>query len=220
VIETQLKMKPEDFDKKFLTWLEAQTKTTVEGFDHWRKQIKDLPSAAKAGNYDEVIRVGNAIRDSYPEYVETGSVYEFLADAYAAKGDKTSEMKQLERYSTVGGRSPLLLKRLSKLQEDAGKKVEAAHTLQRLNYIYPMDGELHQRLGDLYMATGNNAGAVTEYAAVIASKPGDQAGSHFNLAKALRATNRVDDAKEQLLLALEAAPGYKPAQRMLLEITK
>ena len=38
VIEKELKMKPEEFDKQFLPWLEAQTKTTVDGFDDWAKR--------------------------------------------------------------------------------------------------------------------------------------------------------------------------------------
>ena len=81
-----------------------------------------------------------------------------------------------------------------------------------------MDPELHQRLGDLWMATGNTNGAIMEYQAVVAGKPLDVAASHFKLAQALRSANRIDDVKEQLLLALEAAPGFKPAQRMLLPI--
>jgi hypothetical protein len=55
---------------------------------------------------------------------------------------------------------------------------------------------------------------------VLATKPLDQAGAHFELANAFRKANRMDDARDQVLLALEAAPGYKPAQRLLLEISK
>jgi hypothetical protein len=83
-----------------------------------------------------------------------------------------------------------------------------------------MDDELHRRLGDLWMATGNTQGAIIEYRAVIAGKPLDPATSHYNLARALRLANRVADAKEELLLALEAAPGYRPAQRLLLEMNQ
>jgi len=53
---------------------------------------------------------------------------------------------------------------------------------------------------------------------VIALKPQDPAAAHFNLARAYRQADRVEDAKEQVLLALEAAPGYRPAQKMLLEL--
>ena len=44
----------------------------------------------RAKKYDDVIREGAAIRDFYPDYVEPGSVYEFMADAYEAKGDKAA----------------------------------------------------------------------------------------------------------------------------------
>jgi tetratricopeptide (TPR) repeat protein len=220
VIEEQLKLKPEEFDKQFLDWLTAQTKVTVNGFAQWREKMKKLSETAKENKPDDVIRDGLAIRDLYPEFVESGSVYEMLADAYAAKGDKLNAMRQLERYSSIGGRSPTTVKKLAVLQEEAGKKAEAAETLQRLNYIYPMDDELHRKLGDLWMATGNTQGAIMEYRAVIAGKPLDPAMSHYNLARALRSANRVADAKEELLLALEAAPGYRPAQRLLLEMNQ
>ncbi len=220
VVQEQLGMKPEDFDKNFLAWLEAKDKKTLDGFEEWRKTVKQMAADEKAGKHDEVIAAGLKVRDLYPDYVEAGSVYEFLADAYAAKGDTANAMKQLEAYSKVGGRTPSVLMKLADLQAAGGRKKDAAATLARLNYIYPMDEAMHRKLGDLWMDTGNAKSAIMEYQAVIAAKPLDQAASRFNLARALRGANRTDDAREQLLLALEAAPGYKPAQRMLLEISK
>ena len=96
----------------------------------------------------------------------------------------------------------------------------AAAALDRLNYIFPVDVDLHQKLGDLWLDQGNVNGAIREYQAVLAAKPLDAAASHFNLAKAFRLANRNDEAKDELLLALEAAPGFRPAQRMLLELSK
>ncbi len=210
----------EDFDKEFLAWLGKETKSPVEHFEEWKKQIKGLVEDLRAKKYDDVIRQGNAIRDFYPDYVEPGSVYELLADAYTAKGDKAAARKELEQYNRVGGRSSLLIKRLATLLEEAGEPKEAAAALDRLNYIYPEDQELHKRLGDLWLAQENLSGAIREYQAVLATKPLDQATAHFQLAKALRMANRTDEAREQVLLSLEAAPGYKPAQRLLLEIAK
>jgi tetratricopeptide (TPR) repeat protein len=219
VIEEQLGMKPEAFDKDFLAWLDGQTKKTVDGFDKWKKQIRIIAEAARAEKHDEVIREGLAIRDIYPDYVEAGSVYEFLAEAYLAKGNKTAAIDELERYTKAGGRSPFLLKKLAKLQEEKGDKQEAARTLDRLNYIYPVaDEELHRWLGDLWYSEGNIEGAIREYRAVVALHPLDQAASQYNLAKAYRSANRGEEAMEHVLLSLEAAPGYRPAQKMLLEL--
>jgi tetratricopeptide (TPR) repeat protein len=220
VVEQQLGLKPEEFDRRFLAWLETDTRKTVQGFAEWNKRLRALAELAKAAKHDEVIREGLAIRDLYPDYVEAGSVYEFLAGAYLAKNDRAAAAAELERYAAIGGRNPATLKRLATLLEELGRKKEAAAALSRLNYIYPMDEELHRRLGDLWLEEGNVQGAIVEYRAVVALKPLDQAASHFSLAKAYRAASQLDQAREHLLLALEAAPGYKPAQKLLLELSQ
>jgi cellulose synthase operon protein C len=219
VVRQQLGMEPAEFDKQFMAWLDDSTKTLVDGFDDWRKRFKQLTADWSAGKLDEVIKEGDAIRDMYPEYVETGSAYELLADAYEKRGDEVKARAELEAYSKIGGRDSGLLKKLSGMQQKAGQLPQAAATLERLNYIYPQDEELHRKLGDLYMTLNKPAGAVKEYQAVVAMKPIDQATARYNLARALRSANRIEEAKDQILQSLEAAPGYKPAQHLLLEMS-
>jgi len=218
VIELEFKMKPEEFDRQFLAWLNAQTKRTVDGFDDWKKTIKIISENARAKKWDDVINDGVRIRDLYPDYVDAASVYEFLAEAYLAKGDKAKEMAELARYSKIGGRNPVTLKQLAILQSDAGQKREAAATLERINLIYPKDEELHKRLGALYLDLNNPTAAMREFVAVIAGPPLDPAGAHYDLARALKLANRTEEAKDEVLSALEAAPSFKPAQRLLLEL--
>jgi tetratricopeptide (TPR) repeat protein len=218
VIELEFKMKPEEFDKQFIAWLEAQTKRTVDGFDDWKKTVKRISEYAKEKQWDDVIREGVRIRDLYPDYVDAASVYEFLADAYFAKGEKDKQMAELARYSKVGGRNPVTLKELAALESDAGQKKEAAATLERINVIYPKDEELHKRLGALYLDLNNPQLAVREFQALVAMPPIDLAGAHYELARALKLANRTEEAKDEVLSALEAAPNYKPAQKLLLEL--
>jgi tetratricopeptide (TPR) repeat protein len=218
VIELEFKMKPEEFDKQFIAWLEAQTKRTVDGFDDWKKTVKTISENAKAKKWDEVITDGVRIRDLYPDYVDAASVYEFLADAYFAKGEKDKQMAELARYSKVGGRNPVTLKELAALESAAGQKKEAAATLERINLIYPKDEELHKRLGALYLDLNNPQLAVREFQALVAMPPIDLAGAHYELARALKLANRTEEAKDEVLSALEAAPNYKPAQKLLLEL--
>lgn len=220
VIQKELGVKPQEFDERFMAALTAETKKTVDNFDEWRNELKKVATEYKAHDYDEMIRDATGIRDSYPDYVEAGNVYQFLADGYIAKGDKKAAIAELERYAKVGGRSPDTLKQLATLLEEAGDRKEAAEVLDRLNLINPIDEDLHRRLGDLWLSLGNTAGAIREYQAVLAKSPTDPAASHFNLAKAYRTANRPDAAKDELLLSLEAAPGFRPAQKMLLELSK
>jgi tetratricopeptide (TPR) repeat protein len=220
VIEQQLGVKPEEFDTRFLAWLETDTKRTVQGFDEWKDGLKRIAQLTESRSFDDVIREGLAIRDIYPDYVERGSVYEFLSDAYLAKGDKKSAVAELERYARAGGRNPDALKKLASLLEELGRNSEAAKALDRLNYIYPRDEDLHRKLGDLWLSAGNSEGAIREYEALLAMKPLDRAASHFSLAKAYRSANKLEEAREQVLLSLEAAPGYRPAQKLLLELSQ
>ena len=39
------------------------------------------------------------------------------------------------------------------------------------------------------------------------------------LARAYQANKQLDEAKDELLAALEAAPGFRPAQKLLLELS-
>jgi tetratricopeptide (TPR) repeat protein len=219
VIEQELKLKPEEFDAQFFPWIEAKYKKQVDGFENWQKEIKLVSQAAKEKQWDEVIKKGTAIRDIYGDFVETGNVYEFLAQAYLAKDDKAHAMAELEKYSSVGGRSPGALKQLSDMQSEAGKKREAAATLERLNLIYLEDEGAHQRLGKLYMELKNPNGAIREYQAQLAVGTIDPAGAQFGLAQAYQAANRPDEALDAVYAALEVAPGYKPAQALLRELT-
>ena len=71
-----------------------------------------------------------------------------------------------------------------------------------------MDEELHRSARAIFsMAAGITAdGAFANIRAVIASKPHRSGASDYNLARALHGAKRTEEAKEQLLLALEAAP--------------
>ena len=50
--------------------------------------------------------------------------------------------------------------------------------------------------------------------------PIDVAGSHYNLARAYKAAGQKDQAREEAVTALEAAPNFKPAQKLLLEVSE
>jgi Tfp pilus assembly protein PilF len=218
VIRKELKMEPAEFDKRFFAFVEADTKKTVDNFDDWKKRIKQVNEMSKAKDYDGVVKEGLAIRDFYPDYVEAGSVYEFLAAAYVAKDDKAAATDQLERYVHAGGRNPASIEQLGKLLTDAGNKKEAAAILERLNYIYPLDNDQHRTLGTLWLDQGNVPGAIREFGAVVAHNPIDPAEAHYQLARAFNLNHQPAKAEDELVSALEAAPTYRPAQKLLLEL--
>ena len=219
VIRKELKMEPEEFDKQFFARIEAENKKSIDSFPEWTDDVKTISAAAKAKDYDAVIKIGLRARDLFPDYVEAGSVYEFLAKAYAAKNDKAGAVDEMQRYMKAGGRDPATLKTLADDLAADGKKKEAAAVLERGNYIYPMDGAQHQQFGLLLLDLNQNAGAIREFQAVLARDPIDLAQAHFNLARAYNQNHQPELAKDELISSLEAAPGFRPAQKLLLELS-
>jgi cellulose synthase operon protein C len=219
VLKKELNVSPEDFDKQFMAWLNPQVKNTVDNFKEWGTQIGFLNAAVKAKKWDAVIELGPKVRDMYPEYVEPPNAYVALAEAYIAKGDKAKATEQLAAYSRVGGRDPETIKHLATLLEEGGKPKEAAKALDRLLFIVPQDPELHKRLGGLLVSQSDYNGAIREFAAVLAAKPLDQAGAHYDLGRAYFGAGKTAEAREQIEDSLEAAPSFKPAQKLLLQLS-
>lgn len=219
VVQEDLGLTPEEFDKQYLAWIDQKYGAEATHFDDWRNRLKQLVAAGQAKQYDTVLAQGPALLSMYPQYVGEANAYELLADANRATGDAKAEATALTAYEHGGGEEPELLKRLATLQTAAGQTAAAAATLERVNYIYPVkDGDLHRRLGDLLFAQKKYDGAIREYNAVVVSEPLDRATAQFNLAQAYLAAGQKDKAEESVLAALEAAPGYRPAQKLLLHL--
>jgi tetratricopeptide (TPR) repeat protein len=219
VIRKELKIEPEEFDKRFFAFVEADTKKQVDHFEQYSGGMKLISELAKSKAYEAIIKEGEKIQDWYPDYVEDNNLYEILAKAYLETNNKPAAMAELERYVKIGGRNPETIKKLAKMLVEAGRKKDAADVLARLNYIYPLDNEAHQLLGSFWLEQGNASGAMREFRAVVAHNPIDPAEAHYDLARALNSNHQPDQAKDELFTALEAAPGYRPAQRLLLELT-
>jgi tetratricopeptide (TPR) repeat protein len=219
-IEANLRETPDAFDTAFLQWLDGHTANTVQHFDQWKQGMKAAQADLESGKKDDALREALAIRDYYPEYVGSGSAYEMLSDVYLATGQQSQAVRQLETYRDLGGTDVATLKKLAQLERQSSASQQAKTTLEQLNFIYPEDEEIHRGLGELLLKSGQSELAVREYRAVLALKPADVAESHFDLARALHAAHQTTEAKDQVLMALEAAPGFKPAQQLLLQLSQ
>jgi tetratricopeptide (TPR) repeat protein len=219
VIKQALGLSPEEFDEQFQAWLYKEVGPIVTNFDEWRTRLKNLVELFTKRQYDDALKEGEAVRRLYPEYVADANAYEFLSEIEVIKGNKSNAVAVLADYQKFGGENPATLKKLASLREEMGQVREAATTLDAINEIYPVnDEDLHRRLGDLWLKQNNYPGAIREYASVVALRPLDKAGALFNLAQAYFAARQLDKAELSVLGALEAAPGYRPAQQLLLQI--
>jgi tetratricopeptide (TPR) repeat protein len=208
------------FDKEFAAWLDKQTGATVKHFDDFKNGMRAAYESLKNGKKDEAVQKARSLIAYYPEYSGDQSPYELIAKVDLDGGNKVQAAQELEHLRDIGSTNPELLKSLAHLEQETGRTKQAITTLEKINYIYPEDEEVHRRLGSLLFDVGEIQPSIREFRASLALKPDDVAGSHYNLARALNAAHQTSEAKDQVLLALEAAPGFKPAQQLLLQLSQ
>jgi tetratricopeptide (TPR) repeat protein len=219
-IRSVLGMEPAAFDAQFQGWLYQDTAALVAGFDAWHKQLEALVGESRARNFEAVMAHADAVITLYPDYVYDGNAYQLLAAAALAQGKTPVVISALQRYVEHRGRDPAALEQLAKLQQDAGDKAAAIATLQKINLIDPVfDTDSHRHLGDLLMDSKDFPGARREFGAVLALHPLDKAQANYDLARACHAAGDAQCAMDAVLAALEIAPDFRPAQKLLLELT-
>lgn len=156
--------------------------------------------------------------EAYPYYTGQGNPYAELAALYESKGLKQEAAAQLAALAKVDEDAHEALKRLAQLRIELGDKPGAIEALEAAFYIYPLDASLHQIAANAYLEQGAAPEAIREYQIVLALRPTDPAGAHYDLARAFSAGGKKADARRQVLRALEIAPGFEKAQELLLKL--
>jgi len=220
VIETVLGIAPSDFDSQFDQFLRKHYGDLIGQLDHWKKLQRNSMEKFMEEDWDAVIEPALAAIEIFPDYVESDSPYIALAHAYAATGAVEQELQTLLTFWQRGGFVPEALWQLARLLYKADRKAEAIDVLYSINYVAPFDTELHTTLGDWMLEAGRVEQALNEYQVVLAMKPHDLADAHYRVARASHLLDRGDEARRHLLSALEIAPHYRPAQKLLLETTQ
>ena len=85
-------------------------------------------------------------------------------------------------------------------------------------YIAPGTVATHEQLATMYATLGEWPRAVRERRAVVALAPVDRAEAFYQLALALHRSGDDAGARHAVLRALEAAPDFERAQKLLLEL--
>jgi len=100
----------------------------------------------------------------------------------------------------------------------SGDKAGAAGALERAIFMNPYERAQHERLADLYKGLGDRARVVRERKAIVALAPVDRASALYQLALAQHEAGDAAGARKSVLRALEDAPNYADAQRLLLTL--
>jgi tetratricopeptide (TPR) repeat protein len=186
------------------------------------------------GDFVTSLRLANELRDNnqmdaalaaaekakqlFPPYVSEGNPYELLAGIYEQRGQEEKAAAELMEWRLQRGRNPDTFKKLADLLDQLGRRQEAIETLEEALQVSMYDIAIHQKLAEWSLDAGKTQEAVQEFRAVLALDPPDKAEAHYRLATAYQKLADPPSARREVLQALEIAPGYRPAQQLLLEL--
>jgi tetratricopeptide (TPR) repeat protein len=181
-------------------------------------QLETGRALVRAQRYDEATSYLQRAKVLFPEYAGGNSPYWYLAIVYKEQGKPGRAADELAQLSSINaGHYRAYLER-AELLEMLGEEEEAARALDRAQYVYPFDTDIHRRLAELYTDLESWPGAIRERKAVLALDPVDRAEAEYRLALAYYESGNVREARRAVLRALERAPNFEKALDLLLEV--
>jgi tetratricopeptide (TPR) repeat protein len=153
-----------------------------------------------------------------PEASGDDSPHALLADLAEKAGDKAGARHELRELLTYDHANVNAARRLAALSADPAAAADLDFALRLIADLDPFDAAAHGQLGQRLLAKGTYQPALIEFRAALALGPANMAEAYTNLGETLFKLNRKEEAKRQVILALEAAPTYARAQDLLLAI--
>ncbi len=140
-----------------------------------------------------------------------------LSQIYEKEGNREAQLQQLE----------VLLQNIQHDYDSAiilaeaalerGDNSQAEYYIDRAIQVDPYRSGVHQLKASFAEHTDNSELAVTEYEVLLKLEIDDPVEAQTNLAAAYLNNGQVSQAKQNVLSALETAPSYRRAQKILLQ---
>jgi tetratricopeptide (TPR) repeat protein len=217
-IEAALGVTAAEFDAAFDENIAVEFGDVLANLEEWQKVQSDVIEAARGEAWDDALTAGLRSIELLPDYVDEGSAYVVLAKAQQETGRHADAVGTLREYRRRGGYDPGALIQLARWLTEDGPRDEALDVYADILLVAPLNEGVHEDYGDLLLEAGRADEALSEFEAAFAMQPHDQAAAHLRLAKAYLQLEEGELAREHLLYALEIAPNYREAQRLLLEM--
>jgi len=133
--------------------------------------------------------------------------------------ETTAERAALEKWAALEADALEAYSRLMDLAQGSKDWKAVNENAERFLAVNPLLPQPYRMMGQASEATGQTQRAITAYKKLLLLAPPDPTEVHFRLASLLR-LNNPPAAKRHVLQALEEAPRFREAQRLLLELAQ
>jgi tetratricopeptide (TPR) repeat protein len=155
----------------------------------------------------------------FPEFAGRESPYQILGDLYIGEGRDEDALAQYLGWTRYDETAALPLVRAAEIYRKKRDWVSAARMLELSVYVQPYGPQTYIMLGEAAGAAGDWPAAKSAYQVLVGLNPPDPAGAHYSLALSWLALGKSVEAKREVLRALEIAPSFEKAQKMLLTLS-
>lgn len=214
-IETVMQMTTDQFDEEFQKFYTSKFARYAEELPEFNERRTEAAKALAEEEFDTAIKLAEVAITMRPDYIEADSPYLTKASAQKSLEQPEQAMQTLQTFWQRGGYQPGPLLELASHTFEQQDPATAIKILNSYNLVDPFNIEVHQLLGDTLLDQGDAEAALVEYEVAMALKPLDKATAWFQLANANHKLGNNDSAREQVLESLDAAPHYRPAQKLL-----
>ena len=193
------------------------------------------PKPANKDNYYELVRQASELMrnkdwkgakaplqkliDQVPVQTGPDNAYVMLAYAHRQLGETNEERKVLSTVAAIDADDIETFERLMELALAQKDWDDARRNAQRFLSVNPLVSRPYSSLAESAEGLDDSDRAIAAWRKLLLLDPPDPARAHFRLAKLLH-EKRDPAAKRHVLKALEEAPRFREAQRLLLQINR
>ncbi len=207
------------FDVQFAENLQSLYGDLLESLDDYAAEVRQLSRSLQFDDWATAVALSRDLIRLYPQRVGEGNPYQTLAMALREQGHDAEALDVLLDWHALGGHEPEALLQLIDELRAAGRTEEAVPVMESLNWVMPYGTQVHRWLGEHYLDRQQAELALREFNALIGMQVDDLAAAYLGKAQAMRLQGDEPAARREVIYALESAPFYRPAQRLLLELT-
>ncbi len=153
----------------------------------------------------------------FPAQRGSDNAYTILAEVHRRLGQTNDEHRVLTQLAGIESDVVDAFQRLMELNRDRKDWEAVARHAERYIAVNPLVELPYRYLADASEALGRREPAIQANRTLLHLDPPDPAGTHFKLARLMQEGD-VPAAKRHLLQALEEAPRYRDAHRLLLKM--
>jgi tetratricopeptide (TPR) repeat protein len=205
--------KPADVatEQKFNDWVEANPTNYAALMEKAKRLLQERNWAAAKAPLEKLIAL-------YPEQHESDGAYAMLAVVQRELGEADAELATLTKLATLSSGATEAFQRLMEIHAARQEWKEVAAYAEQFTAVNPLVPAPHREAARAWQQLGDAPRAIAEYETLLKLGGPPEPEAHFALGGLLKTAGKRPEAKRHALQALEEAPRYREALRLLKEL--